>query len=451
MASQSATPPDQGLAALLIEVLPGVAQITDLARLTGGASRETWRFTADGRPLVVQLQRSGDELDMLVEAAVVGAAGIAGVPVPSLVASGRRDDGGAFMVVEAIDGETIARKIQRDDEFADARASFAAQSGAALAQIHAIDPDSVVGLVATDQIEQYTAVLDELGQPHPVFELARNWLLDNRRSNPRRCLVHGDFRLGNLIVGADGLRAVIDWELAHIGDPMEDLGWLCVKAWRFGGAEPVGGVGSRDELFAAYEAAGGGVVDPDEVHWWEVLGVWKWGIMCILQAEAHRSGRARSHELAAIGRRVCENEFDLLDPNGLDLFALSGRGVVPSDSVELVELDRGPHDVPSAIELIEAVREWIEGDLRSGTDGRLQFHGRVAANVLAMVERELTIGPPQAERHRQRLAELGVSSDRELADAIRHGRLPERERDIELALYAATADKLRVANPRYLI
>ena len=456
MASQSATPSDrsdasdQSLAELLAEVLPGTVHVAELERLTGGASRETWRFTADGRPLVAQLQREGDVRDMLVEASVVGAAGAAGVPVPSLVASGRREDGGAFMIVEAIDGETIARKIQRDDEFSAARDSFAAQCGAALAQTHAIDPDSIDGLVATDQIEQYTAVLDELGQAHPVFELTRNWLLENRPSDARRCLVHGDFRLGNLIVGTDGLRAVIDWELAHIGDPMEDLGWMCVKAWRFGGAGPVGGIGSREELFAAYEAAGGSGVNPAAAHWWEVLGTWKWGIMCIGQADAHRSGRARSHELAAIGRRVCENEFDLLDPNGLDLFGLSEHEVAPSAPVAPVEYDSGPHDVPTAVELLEAVREWIEGDLRDGTEGRLQFHGRVAANVLAMIERELTIGPPQAERHRQRLAELGVASDRELADAIRHGRLDQPAGKVELALYDAVVDKLRVANPRYL-
>jgi aminoglycoside phosphotransferase (APT) family kinase protein len=130
--------------------------------------------------------------------------------------------------------------------------------------------------------------------------------------------VHGDFRLGNMIVGPNGLRAVIDWELAHLGDPMEDLGWLCVKAWRFGGAAPVAGLGRYEELFEAYEASGGGRVDPSVVHWWEVLGTWKWAIMCIMQANVHLSGAARSHELAAIGRRVCENEYDLL-------IALEGR------------------------------------------------------------------------------------------------------------------------------
>lgn len=294
------------------------AHITDLARLSGGASRETWRFVADGRPLIVQRQRSGDQRDMLVEAAVVSAAGRGGVPVPELLEARRRDDGMSFMVLEAIDGETIARKILRDPEYATARTTLTSDLGAALARIHELDTDGIDGLEATDQLAYYTDVLHSLGQPHPVLELVRNWLVDTRPSSPRICVVHGDFRLGNVIVGPDGLRAVIDWELAHLGDPMEDLGWLCVKAWRFGGQQPVAGLGDYDELFAAYEAAGGATVDPVVVHWWEVLGTWKWAIMCILQASVHLNGAARSHELAAIGRRVCENEHDLL-------LALDGR------------------------------------------------------------------------------------------------------------------------------
>ena len=288
------------------------AEIQGLHRLSGGASRETWRFEADGRPLILQRQRAGDERDMLIEAGVVRAAGRGGAPVPELLDARRRDDGMAFMVLEAIDGETIARKILRDDEFATARPRLVADFGAALARIHALDVESIHGLLRTDQVEYYTGVLDGLGQPHPVLELVRNWLLDFRPASGRTSLVHGDFRLGNMIVGPEGLRAVIDWELAHLGDPMEDLGWLCVKAWRFGATPPVAGLGDYEELFAAYEASGGSTIDPAVVHWWEVLGTWKWAIMCIVQASAHLSGAARSHELAAIGRRVCENEFDLL-------------------------------------------------------------------------------------------------------------------------------------------
>jgi len=302
----------------MLSQLLGDAEIHGLRRLSGGASRETWRFEADGRPLILQRQRAGDERDMLIEAGVVRAAGRGGAPVPELIEARRRDDGMAFMVLEAIDGETIARKILRDDKFASARPHLVTDFGTALAKIHALDVSSIHGLQETDQVEYYTGVLDQLGQPHPVLELVRNWLIDTRPRSQLSTLVHGDFRLGNMIVGPDGLRAVIDWELAHVGDPMEDLGWLCVKAWRFGGPSPVAGLGSYDQLFDAYEAAGGCSVDPVVVHWWEVLGTWKWAIMCILQASVHLNGAARSHELAAIGRRVCENEYDLL-------LALEGR------------------------------------------------------------------------------------------------------------------------------
>jgi aminoglycoside phosphotransferase (APT) family kinase protein len=288
------------------------AEIHHLHRLSGGASRETWRFEADGRALILQRQRAGDQRNMLIEAGVVGAARRGGVPVPELIEARRSDDGTAFMVLEAIEGESIARKIQRDDEYAAARPRLVADFGRALAKIHALDVSQIDGLEATDQVSYYTDVLDSLGQHHPVLELVRNWLVDTRPTSGPTCVVHGDFRLGNVLVGPDGLHAVIDWELAHLGDPMEDLGWLCVKAWRFGGRAPVAGLGEYDELFSAYEEAGGRRADPVVVHWWEVLGTWKWAIMCVLQASAHLSGAARSHELAAIGRRVCENEYDLL-------------------------------------------------------------------------------------------------------------------------------------------
>jgi aminoglycoside phosphotransferase (APT) family kinase protein len=289
------------------------APVDALTRLSGGASRETWRFRAGDEWFVLQRQRGGSPRDMSTEVAALRAAHAAAVPVAEVVTASSDPVvlGAPFMVVRAVDGETIARKILRDDEFADARAVLVGQLGAALGRLHAIDPAAVPGLATDDQLAYYRRMLDDLGQPHPTFELAFRWLEANRPATSRTTVVHGDFRLGNVVVGDDGLRAVLDWELAHLGDPMEDLGWLCVKAWRFGSPLRVAGVGTLDQLLDAYAEAAGVRPDPEVVRWWEVLGTLKWGVMCIMQAEAHRSGLSRSHELAAIGRRVCENEYDL--------------------------------------------------------------------------------------------------------------------------------------------
>jgi aminoglycoside phosphotransferase (APT) family kinase protein len=301
--------PNEELATELSEILGGGVTIENLRRLSGGASRETWSFDAGGRPLILRRDPPGNEKrGMEMEARLFAAAAKAGVPVPEVFASGD-----TFLVMERLEGETIARKILRDDEYAKARPLLAGQCGEILARLHSIDPETVPGLEEQDEISKYRDVLNSLGQPHPAFELGFRWLTANRPPSTRLAVVHGDFRNGNLIIGPDGVRAVLDWELGHLGDPMEDLGWLCVKAWRFGVDMPVGGFGTYDQLVEAYEAASGTKVDRDVLRWWETLGTLKWGVMCIMQGWAHWSGAARSVELAAIGRRVCENEWDLLE------------------------------------------------------------------------------------------------------------------------------------------
>jgi aminoglycoside phosphotransferase (APT) family kinase protein len=252
---------------------------------------------------------------MHVEVGVLEAAYAAGVPVPRVLASsrdisGENPVGTQFMIVNAFEGETIARKILRDDEYASARKTLPAQFGSALGKLHRVN-SAVEGLEDVDQIAFYQEHLRDCGQSHPAFEIAFRWLEENRPPVGRRCLVHGDFRMGNLIIGNEGLRAVLDWELAHIGDPAEDLGWLCVRAWRFGGAG-VGGIGAYEGLLEAYGEASGEYISLETLRWWEVLGTVKWGLMCISQAAYHLTGSVRSHELAAIGRRVCENEYDAL-------------------------------------------------------------------------------------------------------------------------------------------
>lgn len=262
-----------------IRVVMNATDVSGLRRLTGGASRETWRFNADGEDFVLQRVRKGTPGGLRTEPAVLAAAHRGGVLVPELVVDGSHRDelDRPFMIVRAVQGETIARKILRDDEFSAARQALPAQLGKAAAALHRISASEVDGLVNEDQIDRYKQVLDDLGEPHPVFEVAFRWLEMNRPTTTHQCIVHGDFRLGNMMVNEQGLSAVLDWELSHIGDPMEDLGWLCVRAWRFGGAHPVAGLGTYEALFDAYEEESGVRPDAHIVRWWETLGTLKWG------------------------------------------------------------------------------------------------------------------------------------------------------------------------------
>jgi hypothetical protein len=285
--------------------------------------------------------------------------------------------------------------------------------------------------------------LDALGEARPALELGVRWLARHRPPAGPRVTVHGDFRLGNLLVGRDGLRGVLDWELAHAGDPAEDIGWLGAPAWRFGGSAEVGGFGSMEELLGSYAAAGGGTVDSDRVHWWQVHATVKWAVICSLQASAHLSGSTRSVELAAIGRRVCESEWDL--------FAL--LGVAPGDPApEAVAKGKpvAPFGRPTAAELIEAVREYLETTVMERSEGGVRFEARVARNALGVVERELLMGREIVAAHAYRLRDLGIVDDAALAAAIRSGDFDDGWEPVAAALAASARDQLLVANPSYL-
>jgi aminoglycoside phosphotransferase (APT) family kinase protein len=380
----------------------GPASIGGLTRLSGGASKQTWSFDAigaDGTRTGLILRRDppgrpGEPGALDREATAISLAHEAGLPVPELLL--RSDGPGlgtAGMVMRRVEGETIARRILRDEKYAPARRVLAGQLGRFAARLHALavpaffpQPDPLAGL--RDQ-------LDLFGRPSEVFELAFAELSASQPPPREPVLVHGDFRLGNLIVGPDGLRAVLDWELTHAGNPAEDLGWLCVKAWRFGAGPPVAGLGSRQELLAAYRESGGADISLDELHWWEVLGTLRWGVICLTQAAAHLSGAYRSVELAAIGRRVCEQEWDLLlllQPEA----AAQAAARRPRPTGAAVSAP-APHGRPTASELLEAVREYLLGSVMPTSTGQLAFHARVAANALAMVARELELGPFPAE------------------------------------------------------
>jgi aminoglycoside phosphotransferase (APT) family kinase protein len=302
----------------------GAKAVTALRRLSGGASRESWAFdveTPDGsHPLILRrLPGAASTHDtanpLSLEADLQTAAAAAGVPAAKVRARLMVGDGlGDGFLMDRIPGETLARRILRDDRYAHARRGMTAACGEILARLHGVTSPSPdlrqVGI--GDDLGRYREIHDGFGEPRPVMELAFAWLAQNRPPDSAGMLVHGDFRNGNFVVDEGGIRAVLDWELAHIGDPMLDLAWVCVPAWRFGELDcPVGGFGDRADLFSAYEAAGGRV-DTARVRFWEIFGTLKWGVMCQMLSYAHLNGEVNSVERAAIGRRVSETELDLL-------------------------------------------------------------------------------------------------------------------------------------------
>jgi aminoglycoside phosphotransferase (APT) family kinase protein len=314
---------EAALRRLAPDLAPGATDICNIARLTGGASLETWRFDVDGvTPHTLILRRraaSGDNaLPLATEAALLKLAGAEGVPVPDVIRICDDGDGlGEAIIVTHVEGETLGRRIVGGEAFATIRPDLARQAGAALARVHAIDPGAAPPLQTLDApatLASYEAIFRRNGACRPVLEVAFRLLERDAPAPVPPRLVHGDFRTGNLMFDPGrGLTAVLDWELSHLGDPAEDLGWLCVNSWRFGAVDkPVGGFGVLGDLLAGYVEAGGAPPPVERIRYWQMLGSLKWAVMCLMMFETHASGADPSLERAAIGRRVSECEADLL-------------------------------------------------------------------------------------------------------------------------------------------
>jgi aminoglycoside phosphotransferase (APT) family kinase protein len=316
---------ESGLNTLAARLAPG-GVMANLRRLTAGATQEVWRFElVEGETATSLILRrapggtrvSETAVGLETEAALVVAAAAAGVPAPPVRHVLTPEDGlGHGFIMGFVEGETLGGRIVRSEELAGARTFLARQCGEVLARIHTMNPDDFPRLrrsTPAELVEQYRATYRASNWPRPVFDLAFRWLDAHCPPPPDQMkLVHGDFRNGNLMIGPDGLRAVLDWEIAHVGDPMEDMGWICTNAWRFGMVDkPVGGFGEREDLWAGYEAAGGAPVKRDHALFWEVFGSMRWGVMCASMVAAFR-GADPSVERAVIARRTSENEIDLL-------------------------------------------------------------------------------------------------------------------------------------------
>lgn len=443
------------LAARLTDLWNEPVTVSGLVQLTAGASRQTWSVTArtaggeTRRLILLSDVRLSQARDITVEAAALRAARLAGVPVPALhdVGDGSGPVPRRYLLMEHVDGETIPRRLLRDDEFAAARSVLAGQLGTAAARIHGASLEGLGHLErVADPVDRLRTRYGHYQEISPAMQIGLRWLHENRPPVAGPGLVHGDFRMGNIIVDRTGLQAVIDWELAHLGDPLEDLGWVCSKVWRFGSPHPVAGTGSRAELLDAYAQTAGWRPTDEQLHWWEVYGTVQWGLMCHLQADRHLSGEERSVELAAIGRRACEQDFDLL--------LLLGH-TARQDGADVLDdppagPDNSPHGRPDLVELVDAVECYVAEEVVPNVDAAVGFHGRVTINVLRQIRRQLLLGDAQRAEHRRRLTALGCPDDAALGRGIADGTLDDRWDQVVDTVRDSVRDQLLVANPRHL-
>jgi aminoglycoside phosphotransferase (APT) family kinase protein len=315
----------EALRACLAPVFGADIAVERLALLGGGASKEAWaldlRSTEGGRELLVRRAGGGvihsRTLSLEQEYRVVAAAYAAGIRVPRPHAYLGDLVGRPAFVSDRVRGETIGRRIVQRPDLADARAALPEQMAEELAKIHAI-PAAAVGFLPQDRggelIERLSRDLDAADEPHPAIELGIAWAQRHAPARREAVVDHGDFRVGNLVVGARGLDHVLDWEFAHVGDPVEDVAWPLVRSWRFGADHlRLGGVGEVGPYLERYNALTGRQVTLDELLYWEVVGNVKWAIGSVTQARRHLSGQERSVELAVLGRLAAEVEYELLD------------------------------------------------------------------------------------------------------------------------------------------
>lgn len=379
-------------------------------------------------------------------------AAAAGVPEPEVhYVLEPEDELGDGFIMEWLEGEALGARIVRDKQLDSIRPRLAYECGRILAQIHAIDlvetglDQSLSRVTPAEFVDQTWETYRELDTPQPMIDYTARWLLDHLPRDHANALVHNDFRNGNFLVSPKGIVAVLDWELAHIGDPMRDLGWICTNSWRFGRSDlPVGGFGTFDDLFAGYEAVSGQKVNPEHVRFWQVFGSFWWAVGCLRMAEHYRNGPDKTVERPAIGRRSSECQVDcvnLLIPGTVEL-------VAPNDAEDGL-------DMPSMNELTTSVRDFLRADVMEVTSGRVQFLSRVAGNSLDIVLRELAAGAQCRSREVARLRDL-LSADGQLSDlrwrlvnALRGDEMPLDAPGLSEHLRSTVVNQLAIDQPRY--
>lgn len=448
---------------ILARELAGFKSLKSCEQLTAGASQETYRVSVEGvegeRQLALRRSQPSVEADSTVgsislatEARLFQLAGAAGIPGPAVNYVLQAEDGlGSGFIMDWLNGETLGQRIVRAEELAAVRPRLARECGQILGRIHALDwqgADLTGDLSEVDPaalVEETWAYYRDFNVPVPMIDYTGRWLRDNLPKASRTTLVHGDFRNGNLMVTSDGINAVLDWELAHIGDPVRDLGWLCVNSWRFGNsALPVGGFGEIEDLLAGYNETSSFNVSPQELEFWQVFGSFWWAMATLQMANAWRSGETPSLERPVIGRRSSEAQMDCVNLLIPGEFKLADLGSSISQGTQL----------PMPAELLSGVAEFLKEEVAEKLDPHNGFLARVAANSLGIAQREFQYGNELAAGEQQRLQNLlGQPGELnnlrwELVSRLRSD-MPLNTPGLAEHLRQSVAGQLAIDQPRY--
>ncbi|MDI7215523.1 phosphotransferase family protein [Leptospira santarosai] len=326
----------------LSEKLNGKTEIHSMVSLSGGACQENFAaqvqvlegpekgtydtvFRTDkGAALLASLNRE-DEFGVCDLAYKAGV----NTPKPFWLETDCGITGSPFYFMQKISGKAVGRYVVKDPSLNKMRKQLAVDLAKNLARLHSIKPSDCKNetlretlwkgqdpndrIVANGSIRFLRSELERMEEAHPAMEMILNWLEKRAKPSDDVVLIHGDFRTGNFMVTPEGLQGIVDWEFAHWGDRHEDLTWLCMRDWRFGKLnKEAGGFADRSEFYEEYEKVSGVKPDPKMITYWEVMGNLRWAIGCIGQAKRHLSGKDKGIELAAIGRRACEMEYEAM-------------------------------------------------------------------------------------------------------------------------------------------
>ncbi|MGN6289478.1 MAG: phosphotransferase [Sphingopyxis terrae] len=415
----------------------GAGDLSNLTRLSGGANMESWAFDWGGGAYVLRRAPSAEYMEGRpyghpVEAALVRAAHAGGVKAPEVIGVLSDADGmGTGYVMRRVIAEVSPAKI-----LAAAPRSLVADLGRELALIHALPraaiPAEIPVMDTAAALAELKARFLSYGGDRPAIALAVKWCEDHLPEPADPVLVHGDYRMGNVMVDADGLAAVLDWELAHLGDAHEDLAFGCMTVWRFGMLDkPAFGVGSLDDYFAAYEAAGGRPVDRDRFKYWLVYRTLWWALGCLQMGQAWRSGADTTVERVVVGRRTAEQELDIIRLLEDGAPAAERAAPLPPSPATAA----APVGEPTTQEMVQAVRDWLGEAIKPQAEGHGKFQVAVAMNALGIVMRDLGAGI-RAE-------------DKALAGDILAGRVTLAEPGLLARLRRAALDKCAVDSPKY--